>query len=192
MEKILFDYLAKYISLNDDEKKAIIDMNIFKQYKKGTILLKEGQMSDYGYFVIKGCIRSYYITDGDEKTTDFYTEAESLEPLCKRDKKPSTYFVSCVEDVILVVGNSEMEKIIFQKIPKFEALCRILAEELLAKNKTEFDIFKITSPEQRYLNLQKNRPDLIQRVPQYQIASYLGLTPQSLSRIRKRILTEAK
>ena len=56
----------------------------------------------------------------------------------------------------------------------------------------EFDIFKITSPEQRYMNLQKNRPDLIQRVPQYQIASYLGLTPQSLSRIRKRILTEAK
>lgn len=192
MENILFDYLSNYIKLTAEEKKAITDLDIFKQYQKETILLKEGQNSDNGYFVIKGCIRCYYIKEGEEKTTAFYTEAESLEPYCKVNKKPSEYFVSCVEDSILIVGNSEMEKVIFDKFPKFENLCRILSEQLLAKNQSSFDEFKISSPEQRYLNLIENRPDLLQRVPQYQLASYLGITPQSLSRMRTRIIENRK
>ncbi|MDY7396127.1 Crp/Fnr family transcriptional regulator [Aureibaculum sp. 2210JD6-5] len=192
MENVLFDYLSKYITLTADEKNAIVDLNIFKQYKKDTLLLKKGQYSDYGYFVIKGCIRSFYIIDGVEKTTAFYTEAESLEPQCKINKKPSDCFISCVEDSILMVSNSEMEKEIFEKFPRFESLCRVLSEELLAKNKTNFDNFKIATPEERYLNLLQSKPDLLQRVPQYQIASYLGLTPQSLSRMRKRLLEKSK
>jgi len=191
MENILFDYLSKYIQLSADEKMAIIDLDIFKQYKKDTILLKEGQNSDNGYFVLKGCIRCYYIINGEEKTTNFYTEAESLEPVCKVNKKPSEYFVSSVEDSILIVANSKMEKMIYEKFPKFETLCRVLSADLLAKNQSSFDEFKTSTPEQRYLNLLKNRPNLIQRVPQYQLASYLGLTPQSLSRIKTR-LTEKK
>ena len=192
MENILFDYLAKYIILSADEKKAIIDLDIFKHYKKGTLLLKEGQLSDDGYFVIKGCIRCFYMVDGVEKTTAFYTEAESLEPLCKVNKKPSNYYVSCVEDSILIVANSEMEVDIFNKFPKFETLCRILSEELLAKQQFNFDEFKLSSPEQRYLNLLQKRPDLIQRVPQHQLASYLGIKPQSLSRLRARIIEKNK
>jgi len=191
MENILFDYLSKYIQLSADEKMAIIDLDIFKQYKKETILLKEGQNSDNGYFVLKGCIRCYYIINGEEKTTNFYTEAESLEPVCKVNKKPSEYFVSSVEDSILIVANSKMEKMIYEKFPKFETLCRVLSADLLAKNQSSFDEFKTSTPEQRYLNLLKNRPNLIQRVPQYQLASYLGLTPQSSSRIKTR-LTEKK
>ncbi|MFT7232364.1 MAG: CRP-like cAMP-binding protein [Cyclobacteriaceae bacterium] len=188
MENILFDYLSKYILLTADEKKAIVDLDIFKQYKKGMLLLKEGQLSDYGYFVIKGCIRDYYIVDGVEKTTAFYTEAESIEPLCKTNKKQSEYYVSCVEDSILLVANSAMEKVMFQKFPRFETLCRVLSEELLAKSKTDFDDFRKSSPEQRYLRFLESRPDLFQRVPQYQIASFLGITAQSLSRMRNRIV----
>lgn len=188
MEKLLFDYLSQYITLSNEEKKALLDLDIFKQYKKGTILLKEGETSDNRYFVLKGCLRSYYIVDGNEKTTAFYTEAESLDPPCIISGKPSEFFVSCVENSILIVGNAEMEKIIFESFPKFETLCRILTEKLLAKNKTEFDEFKIASPEQRYLNLLRTRPDLLQRIPQYQLASFLGITAQSLSRMRNRIV----
>ena len=191
MENILFDYLAKYITLSADEKEAIIDLDIFKQYKKGTLLLKEGQLSDNGYFIIKGCIRCFYMIDGIEKTTAFYTEAESFEPLCKVNKKPSNYYVSCVEDSILIVANSEMEQIIFQKFPKFESLCRVLSEELLAQTITNFDDFKMGTPEQRYLHLRQKRPDLLQRVPQYQIASFLGMTAQSLSRLRNRLVDKS-
>ena len=187
MEEILFEYIARYMPLTEEEKKAILDLGIFKQFRKGAILLREGQYSSYGYFVIKGCIRTYYIVDGAEKTTNFYTEAESLNPLCVVTKKPSEYYVACVEDSILLVGNSDMESAIFEKFPRFETLCRILSDEWLAKNKAEFDAFKTSTPEKRYLDLLENRPDLLQRVPHYQLASYLGITPQSLSRLRSRI-----
>ncbi len=192
MEKILFDYISNYMILTDDEKKAITELDIFKQYKKGTILLREGQLSDNGYFVIKGCIRSFYIIDGEERTTAFYTEAESLNPLCAVNKKPSEYYVSCVENCILLTANAEMEITMFEKFPRFETLCRILSEELLAKNKAEFDEYKTSSPEKRYLNLLQTRPYLLQRVPQYQLASFLGITPQSLSRLRNRIVETKK
>jgi DNA-binding MarR family transcriptional regulator len=78
------------------------------------------------------------------------------------------------------------------KFPKFELMCRIMSEELLAKQQVDFDEFKTSSPEQRYLNLLQKRPDLIQRVPQHQLASYLGITPQSLSRLRSRIFEKIR
>lgn len=192
MHDLLFDFISKYVSLTEDEKKAILSLAIFQSVKKGTILLKEGERSNDGYFVLRGCIRTYYIKDGDEKTTAFYTEMEALTPHCVVTKAPSEYYISCVNDTILLVSNPDMEAETFDKFPKFETLCRILAEELLAKQQINFDEFKTSSPEQRYLNLLQKRPDLIQRVPQHQLASYLGIKPQSLSRLRARILEKNK
>ena len=192
MQDLLFDFISKYISLTDDEKNAILSEDIFRSFKKGATLLKEGQKSNDGYFVLKGCIRTYYIIGGDEKTTAFYTEMEALTPHCVINKAPSEYYISCVEDTILIVSTPDMEAEMFSKFPKFETLCRILAEELLAKQQINFDEFKTSSPEQRYLNLLQKRPDLIQRVPQHQLASYLGIKPQSLSRLRARILEKDK
>ncbi|MBI3135766.1 MAG: Crp/Fnr family transcriptional regulator [Bacteroidetes bacterium] len=188
MKDILFDFISKYVSLTEEEKNAILSLDIFRTVKKGTILLKEGQKSQEAYFVLKGCIRKYYIIDGEEKTTAFYTEMEALTPHCVTSKTPSEYNISCIEDTILTVSNSDMEVEINGKFPKFETLCRMLSEESLAKQQIDFDMFKTSSPEQRYLNLLHKRPDLIQRVPQHQLASYLGIKPQSLSRLRARIL----
>ncbi len=188
MQNILFDFIAKYVSLTEEEKDAIRSVDIFRSVKKGTILLKEGQYSKESFFVLKGCIRTYYIIDGEEKTTAFYTEMEALTPPCVINKTPSDYYVSCVEDCIVTISNADMEAEINSKFPKFEIVCRKLSEELLAKQKIDFDEFKTSSPEQRYLNLLQKRPDLIQRVPQHQLASYLGIKPQSLSRLRGRIL----
>lgn len=188
MQNTLFDFISKYISLTDDEKNALLSLDIFRSVKKGTTLLKEGQKSRDSYFVLKGCIRKYYIIDGEEKTTAFFTEMEGLTPHCTINNAPSEYFISCVEDTILTVTNSDMEVEVNSKFPKFEIMCRMLSEELLAKQQINFDEFKTSSPEQRYLNLLQKRPDLIQRVPQHQLASYLGIKPQSLSRLRARIL----
>lgn len=192
MHDLLFDFISKYISLTDEEKGAIVSLDIFHSVKKGTTLLKEGQKSQESYFVLKGCIRAYYIKAGEEKTTAFYTEMDALTPHCVISKTPSDYFISCVEDSILLVSNSDMEAEINSKFPKFETMCRMLSEELLAKQQIDFDEFKTSSPEQRYLNLLQNRPDLVQRVPQHQLASYLGIKPQSLSRVRARILEKNK
>ena len=188
MQNILFDFIAKYISLTDEEKNALLSLNLFHSVKKGTVLLKEGQKSKESYFVLNGCIRTYYLIDGEEKTTAFYTEMEVLTPPCVISKTPSEYYVSCTEDTILTISNSDMETEINSKFPKFEIMCRILSEELLAKQRIDFDEFKTSSPEERYLNLLQKRPDLIQRVPQHQLASYLGIKPQSLSRLRARII----
>jgi len=188
MQNILFDFISKYISLTDEEKNVLLSLNLFRHLKKGTILLREGAYSKESYFVLKGCIRVYYIIGGEEKTTAFYTELDALTPTCVINNTPSDYFISCVEDCILTVSTSDMEAEINSKFPKFELMCRKLSEELLAKQRTDFDEFKTSSPEERYLNLLQNRPDLVQRVPQHQLASYLGIKPQSLSRLRARIL----
>ena len=67
MQDILFDFISKYISLTEDEKQAIVTLDILHSVKKGTVLLNEGQKSNESYFVLKGCIRSYYLVDGEEK-----------------------------------------------------------------------------------------------------------------------------
>lgn len=188
MQNILFDFIAKYITLTEEEKNALLSLNIFHTVKKGTTLLKEGQQSKESYFVLKGCIRTYYMIDGEEKTTAFYTEMDALTPHCVLNKAPSQYFIDCVEDSILTISSSDMEVEINSKFPKFDTMCRLLSEELLAKKQIDFDEFKTSSPEQRYLNLLEKRPELIQRVPQHQLASFLGIKPQSLSRLRARIL----
>lgn len=187
MQNILFEFISKYISLTEDEKNAILSLNIFHSLKKGTILLKEGQYSKESYFVLKGCIRTYYVLDGEEKSTAFYTEMEALTPPSVINKTPSEYYINCIEDSILLISNSDMEEEVNSKFPKFEIMCRKLSEELLAKQRIDFDEFKTSSPEKRYINLLQKRPDLIQRVPQHQLASYLGIKPQSLSRLRARI-----
>jgi hypothetical protein len=113
---------------------------------------------------------------------------EGLTPPNVLTKTPSEYFINCLEDSILVISNAEMSAEVNIKFPKFDTMCRLLSEELLAKHQIDFDEFKTSSPEERYKNLLQKRPDLIQRVPQHQIASYLGIKPQSLSRLRARII----
>lgn len=192
MQDILFDFISKYVSLTENEKNALLSLDLFHSVKKGTVLLKEGQKTKESYFVLKGCIRVYYIIDGEEKTTAFYTELDALTPHCVTNNSPSDYFISCVEDCIILISNTEMSEEVNRQFPKFDTMCRMLSEELLAKKQIDFDEFKTSSPEQRYLNLMQKRPDLIQRVPQHQLASYLGIKPQSLSRLRTRILEKSK
>lgn len=187
MRDLLLNFISQYVTLNEEEKNAILPFDIFRAVKKGTILLEEGQRTKESYFVLKGCIRVYYVINGEEKTTALYTEMEALTPNCVISKTPSEYYISCVEDTILTISNSDMEVEVNQKFPKFETLCRIMSEQRMAKQQLDFDKFKTSSPEQRYLYLLEHRPELIQRVPQVQLASYLGIKPQSLSRLRARI-----
>lgn len=187
MHSVLLKFIGKYISLTEEEKNTLVELNTFRNVKKGTILLRDGQYSSESFFVLEGCLRSFYIVDGEEKTTEFYSEMEGISPPCVLNQLPSEFFISAVEDSIIQVSSLGMEAEMFRKFPKFESLCRIISEQLIAKKQTSFDEYKTSSPEQRYLNMLKNRPDLLQRVPQHQLASYLGIKPQSLSRLRARI-----
>ncbi len=188
METVLFDYISKYIILSEEEKKAILAFEIYKSYKKGLVILNKGQVSEDYYFIIKGGIRCYYEIDGEEKTTAFFTEYEVFIPQCCATGKPAEHYISCVEDSIIMVGNNSFEQTLYRKFPRFEKLFLILFKKSMAEIQFRFDKYKISSPEQRYLNLIKSKSDLFQRVPQFQMASFLGITPQSLSRMRKRLV----
>lgn len=187
MNDLLLAYLAQNSICTAEEAQQLVAMAPIKAFKKGTLLLSEGQRSREEYFILKGCLRTYYIIDGEEKTTEFYTEFEAVSPVCVAAKEPSTYYLSCLEDTVLIVSDAAVQQNAFEQFPQLERVCRTMTEQVLAKKQKALNHFKIQSPEQRYLELLAADPGLIQRVPQYQLASYLGITPQSLSRLRNRL-----
>lgn len=188
MDNDILKYLSKYIPITKELEEEINKIEFIKCLDKGTIILEEGNISNECFFIIKGCIRSFYIKDGEEKTTDFFTEEQAVVPSVYGNKIPSKHYLECIEDTIAGVGTPELETEMYMKFPQIESLNRALGEAIMAKHQDTFAEFKMASPEERYLALLKNRPDLIQRAPQHQIASYLGIKPESLSRIRKRII----
>ena len=188
MKSEILKYLSKYIRITKELESAISENTMIKSFNKGHILLEEGAFSRECYFILKGCIRSFYLSEGDEKTIEFYTEEQSVVPSSYGKSIPSDCFLECLEDTIVSVGNPELENEAFKKYPQLESLSRIIAETIIVKQQESFTHFKAATAEERYLNLIKTRPGLINRAPQHQIASYLGVKPESLSRIRKRIM----
>lgn len=175
--------------LSQEEIEAIVETMTIKEYKKGTILLREGQVSTEVYFVLEGCVRQYFLVDGEEKTNNFFTEEQWVISMNSFGQNiPSNHYMDCCLDCSLVVGNREKEEALYKKFPKFETVSRRVMEKVFAEQQEILSTFTTDSPEQRYLKLLKSRPDLFQKIPQYQIASYIGVKPESLSRIRKRIL----
>ncbi len=187
MENDMIKYLSKYVTVSKEVETAIVESALIRTYEKGTILLKEGAFSNESFFVLKGCIRSYYLVDGIEKTNAFYTEEYVVTPFSYGKNIPSECYLECTELTVATVGTPSMETEMFKKYPELQSVCLVLSEVLLSKNQKIFDNYIISSLEERYLALLSARPDLFQRVHQYQIASYLGITAESFSRLRKRI-----
>lgn len=184
----LIKHLSQYIDLSEKEIEAITEAAVIKTFDKGTTLLREGDISKECYFLLSGCIRKYTIKGGDEITLDFYTENQwILAAESYTTQTPSDHFLSCVEMCGVIVGNDEIEEALYSLYPRFESASRTILEHGTAAQQKRMNSFLTTTPEERYLELMETRPDLLQRVPQYQLASYLGIKPESLSRIRKRI-----
>jgi CRP-like cAMP-binding protein len=182
------DLISAQLSLSDEEANIINDYIPVVEFKKGTILLREGQVALDSYFTLHGCVRQYYSIDGEEKTVAFFTEGESISSLSSYlHSTPANHFLECVEDCVLAVLNIDKERELYKLVRGFESLCRASVEDDFAKQQQQMAAFIIKSPEERYLDLLENRSNLLQRVPQYHLASYLGVKPESLSRIRKRI-----
>jgi CRP-like cAMP-binding protein len=191
IKKELLHYLSKFPALTAEEREVIGSLIPVESFKKGTVLLKAGEISTVCYFVLKGCIRQYHVVDGDEKTTAFFTEEQAAVSFTSFTQQvPCNHYFACVEDCILIMGTANQEVEMYQKFPKLADITRAMMEQDLGKVQEEFSHFITSSPEERYRKLLATRPDLLQRVPQHQIASYLGVTPESLSRIRKRITSK--
>lgn len=191
MDNKLLKYFQRIMPISQEEIEAIVETMTIKQYKKGTILLEEGQVSSEVYFVLDGCVRQYYLVDGDEKTNNFFTEEQWVVSMNSfSQNNPSNHFLDCCIDCSLVVGNREKEECLYKRFPKLETVSRKVMAQVFAEQQEIISSYATDTAEQRYLKLLKSRPDLFQKIPQYQIASYVGVKPESLSRIRKRLFSK--
>lgn len=189
MRSTLISFISKFDSLTNEEIEIIADNIKVQSVKKGTVLVKEGQICEACYFVLKGCLRQYVIVDGTEKTTQFYTEEQAAVLFSSYSNQvKSESYLTCVEDSLLIVGEIGSETKMYEEFPKLEQITRLMMQQNLGKSQDEFTRFITNSPEERYLYLLKTRPELFQRVPLNQLASYIGITPESFSRIRRRIV----
>ncbi len=187
------EYLIALGNLSDSEKAELQSLMPIKEFSKGTLLLREGEVARDAYFVLSGCIRSYYLREGEDITTAFYTENESCASLNSfNNQVPANHFLECIEACKVIVLNYEKEKEIIQKYPAMESMCRISVESDFGKSQEALAYYLTQNPEERYLTLLNQRPELFQRIPQYQLASYLGVKPESLSRLKKRLAEKAK
>ncbi|MFD0959266.1 Crp/Fnr family transcriptional regulator [Paenibacillus chungangensis] len=188
MKQVLIDYMKRFSDINDDELASIAERVPTGSFKKGTILLHQGEVPDKCYFVLQGCIRQYAVdAQGKEITFNFYTEEQSVTIFNQHtEDKTSNYSLSCLEDCVLVVGDLSTEQDTYDMNPVLEMMTRKMIEEDMGNMRDEFSSFMASTPEERFKALLVKRPKLINRVPQHQLASYLGITPESLSRIKRR------
>jgi CRP-like cAMP-binding protein len=190
---LISEMIARELYLSEEERKIVDSLIPVHEYPKSYILLNEGDIARNCYFNIKGLVRSFRITDGNEHTTAFYLEGDSIAPLASYlNQSASDHSLECLEDSVLAVLNFQNEKELYRLVPKMETQCRQSIEQEFAGQQNFIRSFVTQSPEQRYIDLMKNRPELIRRVAQYQLANYLGIKPESLSRIRKRMSIKNK
>lgn len=168
------DFFAKWIEV--------------KRVKKSFFLLKEGQHLKSSYYIYKGCIREYHFKDGEEKTTAFYTSGDNLSGDGNKLKEVASGINwVCMCECIISIYPFTVEKEMYKRFPRLETLCRMETEKQFYKYRNDISTYVSSSPEERYDNLIKTKPELFQLVPLYHIASYLGVKPESLSRIRSRL-----
>ena len=189
MFDLLHAHILKRIDITDEEFARSTTFFIPKKLRKNQFLLREGEVCKCIAFVVKGCLRCYSVDDkGEEHIVQFAVEDWWIsDPYSALTGEPSEYNIDALEDSELLILERGAEQQLLLEIPKFERMFRLLLENRFVANQRRITASLSTSAEDRYLSFLKTYPAIAQRVPQSQIASYLGITPQSLSRIRKEL-----
>jgi CRP-like cAMP-binding protein len=190
----MFDRLREHVSrqvpLSDEEFPACRSVMIPKRLRKGAYLAQAGEAMKYLAFVTSGCLRSYGIDKkGEEHIVQFAIEGWWITDMYSfLSGKPGEYFIDALEESdILVIDLATYENLCIT-VPKFERYFRILLQNNYVATYHRVLASISMSAEERYLEMVEKHPEIIQRVAQRHIASYLGITPEALSRIRRRIV----
>jgi len=159
-----------------------------KSFKKNTILKSEGTAATHMYFLKSGLIRKYTIDNGKDITSQFFFENSfATDYISFLTREKSNAIISTIEDCeVLMVGVNEMDYL-YERHPAILKVGKVMAERAFVHNAIRNESMQKDDATTRYQKLIQERPKVIQRVPLYMISSYLGLTPEALSRIRKKM-----
>jgi CRP-like cAMP-binding protein len=182
--------ISRYVAFTEEELEIFNSLSEYKKVPKKTIMLREGEMCDFEAFVLKGCVRKYYIDpNGLEVILQFAIEDAWVSDISFSiyEDKPSHIFIETMEDCEFLSFTPEAKEELFAKAPRFERAFRILLQRNLATTQNRlFNAISKTALE-KYVEFLEQYPTLPQRVAQHYIASYLGISAEFLSKTRAKL-----
>ena|SRR5688572_15174972 len=191
MYELFFQKFNETVPLTGEEEEHIKTFLTPKKLRKKQYLLQEGDVSKFVAFVEKGVLRLYSINEkGNENIIQFALEGWLISDLSSfLTGKPAIYAIDALEDCELVLINRASNDELIKKLPKYETWMRLqITGAYIALQKRLTSILSL-SLDERYASLTELYPQIVQRVPQHMVASYMGLTPETLSRVRKKMQT---
>lgn len=185
------NYLLTKSGVTEKQYDQLESVLNFREYKKGTVLLREGEVCNSAFFVEKGLLRSFSINhSGKEHIIQFAPENWFMSDRGSNYfNEPSDFFIDAVEDSEVVLIDPQFFTLASDLSPQFRQYNDLLLHNHIRHLQKRVNLLLSASAEKRYLHFIDLYPDLTLRVPQWMIASYLGITPESLSRVRKELAT---
>lgn len=184
----LWSFMDQYVLFSEQEKNILQDYFNLQEYNKNSLLVDLGEVSKDVYFILKGCLRYYYLTEDGREITGFIFQENMFAGSHNSffNQVPSTQVLETIENstVLRLSYPSLME--LYQKVPKMNELVRKILEHRFAFAQSVIASLITNKPEERYRQLILQQPNLVHRVPLHILATYIGITPVSLSRIRAR------
>jgi len=184
----LIAHIEKRVSLSTDDKTIIEQVLFTEPLKKKQFLFKAGEPCRAKYFVVQGCLRLYIInTKGVDQMIQFGIDNWWItDYMGFKNKKPSVFNLQAVTDAVVIAVDEQRMEELSEKIPKLERYFRLVLETAYGASLMRFNFLFNMSGEERYRFFSTMNPEFVQKVPQYLIASYLGVTPEFLSKIRAK------
>ncbi|WP_295767677.1 Crp/Fnr family transcriptional regulator [uncultured Mucilaginibacter sp.] len=184
----LLNHIDKFINLTDEERQLVVNYLKYREIGKKNYLLSEGDKCNAQYFVVDGCIRMYYIKgNGIEQIVQFGIDNWWLADYTSLTlHTPSQFYIQAVQNSKVIILSQEKQDELLDKVPKLEKYFRRVYQRAYAALQTRQVFQSDLSGEEKYHHFASRFPEFIQRIPQYMLASYLGFTPEFLSRVRAK------
>lgn len=181
-------HINKHINLTKEETDLLLSSIEVKELKKKEYLLEAEQVCYENYFVADGCLRMYLMTDkGTEQVIQFAIEDWWMTDYVSfKSVNPSGFYIQAVENTRVFAISKKVQDELFEKIPQLERYFRIVLEKAYSAQLTRIHYIFNLSGEEQYHMMNNKHPEFVQRVPQYMLASYLGITPEFLSKLRAK------
>lgn len=187
---LFLEEIQKRVTIPENQFEKFLELWTFKKFKKNELILKAGEIPKFSIFVLKGCLRQYILNEKGEETIVYFAEERHFigDLPAIRNKTITNYNFQALEDCELLTISADNWERAFLQFPWWGQGHLAGYQKWAAILQTQIADMQSKTSEERYINLLNTRPKLFQRVPQYYIASYLGINAETLSRIRKKIL----